>query len=204
MMTTQPSAKKRLSFLMVLGIIIGICIFCIIASFAMDALGLLPETTPIPTSTFAPTQTPLPSATATQPITPEQAFEQTLIDVLGTSNRDVPRLTGILWSPTDGDLMLQWTINDNFGENLILRGAMLDVVNMLKQISQNPSPYPYQTITFDGSFLLVDQFGNSTEERVILASYTAETIQKINWEGFLTDNIFIVADSSFIHPALNP
>ncbi len=70
-MATQPATKKRPTLLIVIGGVIAICVFCVIASFAMDALGLLPETTPIPTSTERPTAIP-PTITSTP--NPAQAY----------------------------------------------------------------------------------------------------------------------------------
>lgn len=62
-MTLTPTAKKNPPFLIFIGIIfIAVCVFCVITSLAMDALGLLPTSTPSPisnaTSTLIPTQIP--------------------------------------------------------------------------------------------------------------------------------------------------
>lgn len=65
-METQTAPKKRLPFIIILLIALtAFCIFCIIASFTMDALGLLPTPTPSlpPTITPLPTQTALPTPT---------------------------------------------------------------------------------------------------------------------------------------------
>jgi hypothetical protein len=60
-MTAQPAQqKKRLPFLVIVLIVFfGVCVFCSIASLAMDKMGLLPTATP----TLLPTETPLPTAT---------------------------------------------------------------------------------------------------------------------------------------------
>jgi len=158
-----------------------------------------PVTIETPKDTETPEPTPIPSPT----LEPYAAFEQALNEIAGRSNRDLKRITAVTWSQGDGILDIQWTINDNLTGNLIMAGAQTDVTDMLEFIATNGAPYPYQEITFDGTFSLVDQFGNVSEERVILASYKAETIQKINWDNFLFDNIFNIADGgAFIHPAM--
>lgn len=59
----QPLTKKRSNLLIIIGFIIGMCVLCIAVSFTMDALGLLPETTPIPSRTPAPANTVPPTIT---------------------------------------------------------------------------------------------------------------------------------------------
>lgn len=61
-MTTPPQARKNPPFIVLIILaVIAICIFCVITSFAMDAMGLLPTSTPTPisnaTSTLHSTQT---------------------------------------------------------------------------------------------------------------------------------------------------
>ena len=204
-MAAQPEVplKKKRSILTyaVFAIIICCVLGFIISQFAPDTNQELPPTEEIQAfqPPVGPTQTPIPEPT----LSPEASFEAAVLNALGSSNRDVNRITSIWFSEGDGDLVIEWTVNDNFSNDWILSGAMSDITDVLEYIATNDIPYPYQQVTFDGTFPLVDQFGNSSEERVILVSYTTTTIQKINWEGFLTDNIFNIADGGpFIHPAL--
>lgn len=74
MTAQQPKTKKRPILLIIIAIIIGICALCIITSLAMDALGLLPETTPQPTGTPLPTHTPKPTNTPVPTIDPIQTY----------------------------------------------------------------------------------------------------------------------------------
>jgi hypothetical protein len=55
-------------------------------------------------------------------------------------------------------------------------------------------------VQFAGTFSMQDIYGNVSEMVVIRASYLKETIQKINWDNFLNENIFTIADSSYVHP----
>jgi hypothetical protein len=56
-------------------------------------------------------------------------------------------------------------------------------------------------VMFRGTFPLVDQLGNSSEERVVLATYPAELVGAINFEGFDFKNAFELTDDVFVHPA---
>lgn len=73
-MTIQPATKKRPTALIIIGAFIGICILCVIASLAMDALGLLPETTPIPTNPPISTNPPDPTQIISPTFTPAQTY----------------------------------------------------------------------------------------------------------------------------------
>ena len=52
------------------------------------------------------------------------------------------------------------------------------------------------------AFVLVDNFGNKSEDIVLTLTYSRATMDKINWDNFLYTKIFDIADQSFFHPAL--
>jgi len=143
------------------------------------------------------------SSVQTSLLPPEAQFEKTIEKTLGESNRNVKRLSELQYNATNGQLIIKWALNDNLSTGLVKRGAMLDISNVLKYISQNDVPYPYQQVSFYGSFPLVDAFGNSSEQQVVVAYYSKNTIEKIQWDNFITDNIFIIADSVTLHPAID-
>ena len=47
---------------------------------------------------------------------------------------------------------------------------------------------------------MVDQFGNASETPVVEATFTKETIDRINFENFLTDNVYVIAEDTDLHP----
>jgi hypothetical protein len=155
---------------------------------------LVPSNTPQPTST--PTITPLPSLT----LSAEEQLQQMVETALGIGNREIPRLTSVVWDNSTKIITANWAINDNLTKNLLIFGARQDVVDVLKTISQANLSLDYQLIQFAGTFSMVDAYGNVSESVVIRASYFRETIQKINWLNFLNDNVFVIADSSYVHP----
>jgi hypothetical protein len=116
---------------------------------------------------------------------------------LGRSNRDGPEPK--VDFADDGTLSIKWAINENLTENMTKRGAQIDVVNVLK--AAHAANVPITVVRLEGSFSLVDKFGNSSETQVLRLTYNAATINRFNFENFLTQNVYTVADSSWIHPA---
>jgi hypothetical protein len=154
-----------------------------------DSPTVIPAT-PTPTST--PSETPVPAIT----LSPEAVLRDLLTAELGDSNRDVARLTNLEM----GDpLVIDFAINDNLTEDFIRRGAMLDFVSILELLST--SNIPFSKVSISGSFPLVDVYGNSKETMVVYGLYPKETIAKINFDNFITDNIYAIAEENFIAPA---
>ena len=122
---------------------------------------------------------------------------QTLISrALGTSNRDVQRVSV---AQLQGErLVVQWAINDNLTSGMVSRGARLDIHNMLEVIADGQEPYT--SVFLRGTFSLVDRLGNASEANVVEATFTKSTIDRINFENFLTDNVYVVAEDTDIHP----
>lgn len=119
-----------------------------------------------------------------------------IAQALGSSNRNVPKISHI--AATDS-IIVNFSINDNIIEKLIKFGAKHDVEKILKTVQT--SGYHYDEIRLMGTFPLVDKFGKSAEVKVLQLSYKRATVNRINWEGFLTDNIYDIADSIWLHPA---
>jgi hypothetical protein len=206
----QTKAKKKFPIwvLIILGFF-TLCFVCITASVAMDQLGLLPTLTPAPpTNTALPSETPGPTNTPGPTDTPTAAplpIDQLRLEIekaLGDGNREIPRLTEFNWSESDKTLIIQWALNDNLSQDLIMVGVQTDITDMLKVISTSGLLPEFQFVTFVGTFPLVDKFGNVTEDRVVTANYNKSTVDKINWDNFLYTNIFDIAELSFIHPAM--
>ena len=122
---------------------------------------------------------------------------QTLISrALGTSNRDVQRVSV---AQLQGErLVVQWAINDNLTSGMVSRGARRDIHNMLEVIADGQEPYT--SVFLRGTFSLVDRLGNVSEANVVEATFAKSTIDRINFENFLTDNVYVIAEDTDIHP----
>lgn len=161
-----------------------------------------PVELPTEAPTEEPTNTPLPSETPE----PLEYLENLVIDILGSSNRDVPRLSDFIWDTDSSEIVVTFAGQDNFTDDMITRGIQMDIVDILHVIYASDTLLPYNSIAVVATFPLVDTYGNTEEANVVIATYSRETLDKINWDNFLTDNIFTVADQDtlFLHPALNP
>ena len=60
---------------------------------------------------------------------------------------------------------------------------------------------PLKGATFEGTYSLVDQLGNESEERVVLARYDGPTIKAINFDNFVFSDVYEITESVTVHPA---
>jgi hypothetical protein len=130
------------------------------------------------------------------PIPVPQTLRYAVGRVLGRSNRGVVKVYKI--ENIDKNIEIIFTIDDNLTDGMIRDSAKIDVVEILKAVQS--SGYDYAKVTAYGTFPLMDKFGNSEESVVIKASYTCNTINRINWQNFLYDNVYGIADSVWLHP----
>jgi hypothetical protein len=61
---------------------------------------------------------------------------------------------------------------------------------------------PYAKYEIEGFTDLIDRYGNEQETRVVSATFSRETLYKINFENFLKRSILDLADEVYISPAL--
>jgi hypothetical protein len=163
-----------------------------------DTATPLPSNTPVPSVTPTITDTPLPSQTPepTNTLSPEEEVRSIVEDALGDSNRDVERITDF-YIGYDDLVVVSWTINDNLTENMIKRGAQLDIVKVAESLCE--ADY-CNGLRMRGTFPLQDKYGNVSEEEVVFVHYDSSTLKRINWDNFITSNVYDVADKASIHP----
>jgi len=156
-----------------------------------------PATTAEPVTTAKPTTTAKP-----KPIPSKTILRNAVVEALGDSNRDVKRLPQ--FGATEGEyIVLTWRINENLTEGLTKDSARLDGVNILKAIRNVPEHDRYKGVAIKGTYSLVDQYGNASEDTVVRATYERRTLERINFEpgGVNFKQIFEIADSGSVHPA---
>lgn len=165
----------------------------------------LQSTTTVPPTTSPPT-TPAPTTVPpTSAPPPTQSIEANVFakvsKALGNSNRKAsPRVTVVV--PMPGQMIqVKWAINDNLTEGLTKDGARLEGVKMLRAI-QSMGGLAYTDVNLEGTYPLVDQFGNGSEQTVIQARYSRATMDKFNFNNFDFKKVYeaYVADSVMVHP----
>lgn len=199
--TGKKSRKGWIKF--ILFGILGLAIICVVIALISPSEPGTTSETAVPTNTVEPTVIPTETAVPPTPIPedPREALRSSLVDLLGSSNRNVQRLANLEFdNPAQGDILIQWAINDNLTEDFIKTGIKIDATDLLKTVAQ--SGIEFNNIYLMGYFPLVDAYGNSKEENVVTLQFSKETVEKINWDGFLYDNIYLVADDATIHPAV--
>jgi len=126
----------------------------------------------------------------------EKRLEYEVKRALGTSNRKVAKVSKI--QVTGQTVHVYFSVDDNLTDGMIKTSAKMDVEDILKAVQK--SGYDYSEITVLGTFPLQDKFGNSKESKVLHATYERSTVDRINWQGFLTDNMYDIGDGVWLHP----
>ncbi len=159
-----------------------------------------PTRTPTFTPTVRPTSTPRPTPTPSPTPDPSRILKSVVGAVIERNNRGVtPAFTIDVFRGVDSAIItIQWAINDNLTERMTKSGAKIDATDIVKAIAN--SDVDYELLNLEGTFSLIDTYGNTSEEVVVWLTFTPATVNRINWENFLWSNIYDVADSSNIRP----
>ncbi len=93
---------------------------------------------------------------------------------------------------------------DAWSEATLLRGFGLDIVDITKSFNNKLAKYDvynkYNQIRFFAYTDTTDVYGNTYKSRVIALYYDLDDIQRINWDNFLTLNIFNLAKPTVSTP----
>lgn len=95
--------------------------------------------------------------------------------------------------------LIKFKGSENLTNNMTVKGMYLDIFNILKAIQ----PIIDTDVDFNVTYPLVDQYGNTEDVIVIKATFTNETIKKINFENTIWGNIPIMADNWWNHSAVS-
>lgn len=167
-----------------------------------DATGEHPAAYPL-TTVVIPTFSPVPEVVESQSLPtalsdPRAALRHSIEETLGKGNRGVPRITEVNFNdPEPKAIIVRWAINDSLTEGFIISGAQHDATNILKAIDDSGIDYSY--VILSGSFPLVDTYGKTEEKNVVNLTFNKSTTERIEWEGFNSDNIYYIADEAYVH-----
>jgi|GEM_PF-6358460 len=95
-------------------------------------------------------------------------------------------------------LVIDFNPANNLTANLVGTSAKNDVLKILSAVKEMSLGYGLYKIR--GIFPLADEYGNTEEKVVIYLIYKREKIQRINFEGMKSENVFKIADVKEIHP----
>ena len=136
---------------------------------------------------------PLMTASPVATLDSKVVLREGLTQVLGTDNRNTPRLTEISYStPEAGDITITWAINDNDLQDSTKITAQKDATNILKVLEDSKARFIY--VVLIGTISMPDQHGQVTETQVMSLGFNKSKLDKINWEGFQSSDIYDLAD----------
>ncbi|HRJ40857.1 MAG TPA: hypothetical protein PL105_03210 [Caldilineaceae bacterium] len=166
-----------------------------------------PTATPMPPTAASVVVAPLPTDTPILPTAtsvPLSLEDQVRQSIGNESNRGIAERVRV---ETVADVVVvNWAIDDNLSKEWIVAGAWRDIAQMMRAIRE--SGIDYSLIRFEGTFSMVDNFGNSSEMPVLIVSISQETVNKVNWADeewvklILYQKLPDIADAVQLHPAL--
>lgn len=101
--------------------------------------------------------------------------------------------------PSNNFSLIKFKGSENLTNNMTIKGMYMDIFNILKDIQ----PMIDTDVDFNVIYPLVDQYGNAEDVIVIKATFTNETIKKINFENAIWENTPVMADDWWNHNAVN-
>jgi hypothetical protein len=156
----------------------------------------VPSPTPAAPQPASPTPAPSPPPPA-PPVSVSQTFAEAVKEALGSSNRDVTRV--VKASVNGGVTQVQWSIQDNLTEGLIKSGARKDALDIIEAAKGVPG---LKSLELVGTFPLQNDLGESSEREVVMATYSASIVRRIQRDTVNRKSVFDLADvDSFVHPS---
>jgi hypothetical protein len=133
--------------------------------------------------------------------TPQEKIQEkirtSIEKAIGTkTNRDVRKISILEFSLADEELLdvrLRIAFDQNLTTGMTKMSAKGDIVDVLERLTKDKSPV--NNVQIEGTFPMVDIKGNESENIVIRADYSRSNFMDVNWDNFLSENIYKIADS---------
>ncbi len=164
------------------------------------------NTTKEPNTTNKPTEAPTTAVTTTQPTTVPTTEAATKATTETTTKKSLSIKDKVQAAAVDNfygkEIIVEYDENKKIAtitstsETILsakseTKFIMSDMYCLLEDL-QDDNSFGIQFYIY---FPVTDAYGNTTYDAVINAYFSAETRQKINWDGFLSENLPIIADS---------
>ncbi|WP_312507159.1 hypothetical protein [Lysinibacillus sp.] len=101
----------------------------------------------------------------------------------------------------DGTVWVTVKLLDNWSAGWMLKGAYMDTLDISEQVVKHNllNGAKELDIAFVTSF--TDAYGNSSDGTAVEVTFNADTLAKINFDTVLHENVPVIADYYFEHPA---
>ncbi|MFK4417135.1 membrane-bound lytic murein transglycosylase [Bacillus sp. RC251] len=101
--------------------------------------------------------------------------------------------------PNDKIVLLTAEAKESATQNYTRKGMWMDTISILKDLKDEKG---ISEITFFYKYPLVDAYGNEKKDNVMKIQLNRETLDKINYDNLLHDNLPKIANQYWEHPAL--
>lgn len=132
--------------------------------------------------------------TTERELTKEEQLREAVESVVGKESLDI-----FNYVPDNNFTLIKFYGSESLTHSMTVKGMYIDIKDILKNIQ----PIIDTDVDFNVVYPLQDKYGNVENEIVIKATFSNETINKINYENVLFENIPDLADDWWQHNALN-
>lgn len=101
--------------------------------------------------------------------------------------------------PNDKIVLVTAEAKESATQNYTRKGMWIDTIYILKDLKDEKG---ISEITFFYKYPLVDAYGNEKKDNVMKLQFNRETLDKINYDNLLHDNLPKIANQYWEHPAL--
>jgi hypothetical protein len=185
---TMPKKGKRKVGLFIL---LGVVIFIVIVA-AIDAQK--DENTETPQTTTQSDGAGEGEA-VDAPASTEEQIKSIAVNAFGDENPEIN------YADYNSFVLIKPKGAENLTNEMTVKGMFTDMSDTLRELAGIEEIKNF-SVGFNVVYSMVDEYGNTSDDIVIKATFTPETRDKINWDNFLFEDIPSVADEWWMHPAL--
>jgi len=151
--------------------------------------------TPKPTTLSMQTESPVLAVTLT--FEPEYVAITSIKTALRTDNPHAPRVIAFTSADEEKcDMLVSWVIvGTSTDSNINADNVRDDTTRIIRAIAQND--FRYTCVVLEAYW----PTSETTDKLVVKLIYKKSTVDMINWNTFTSDDIYIIADSSFVDSA---
>lgn len=124
----------------------------------------------------------------------EETIKKRIEETVGEEN-----LESFNYVPENNFSLIKFKGTESLSNKMTVKSMYLDMFDILRKIQ----PKIDTDVTFNVVYPLVDKYGNSEDEIVIKATFTKETIDRINFDKALFGDIPYMADEWWNSPAVD-
>ncbi len=117
-----------------------------------------------------------------------------------TNNTNKDRIRSVVFSEGDNGIIISLNASENLTTNMTKKGIWMDTKKLFEELHKSTE---FDIVLINWYLPLVDQYGNESDSLVMSIDMKKETLEKINWDKFLFNNIPDTADHYHNHPALD-